>query len=220
VFADRAAAGAALARALQGHSLKPPLLVLGLPRGGVPVAYEVARALKAPLDVMLVRKVGMPGQSELAIGAVAAGNTVVHEPEIERRFPELAEVFDRLAADQRRELERRERVYRAGLAPLELGGKTVILVDDGLATGSTMLAAVRAARSLGASAVVVAAPVASAQAVELLSDEADHVVIVQIPTMLLAIGEWYEQFEQLEDAEVCRLLELHRGNRDGAAPEK
>src|SRR6516165_6654018 len=146
VFADRAAAGAALAREIQQRRLAPPVLVLALPRGGVPVASEVAAALDAPLDVMLVRKVGMPGQPELAIGAVAAGDIVVHDRTIEREIPGIAEAFERIAAEERRELLRREQVYRAGLAPLVLTGKTVVLVDDGLATGSTMLAAVRAAR--------------------------------------------------------------------------
>jgi putative phosphoribosyl transferase len=210
MFPDRAAAGAALARELEGRTLASPLLVLALPRGGVPVAHEVARVLDAPLDVMLVRKVGMPGQPELAIGAVASGGIVVHEPGIEKDFPGLAESFDRIAAEECHELERRERVYRGGLAPLDLKGKTVILVDDGLATGSTMLAAVRAARAGGAAAIVVAAPVASPQAAELVRAEADDVVILQTPAMLFAIGEWYEDFAQLEDAEVCRLLELHR----------
>lgn len=210
VFVDRAAAGVALGRELERRFLQPPVLVLGLPRGGVPVAYEVARALNLPLDVMLVRKIGMPGQPELAIGAIASGNIVVHEPHIAKEVPGLAGMFDRLVEEQRRELERRERVYRSGLAPLELKAKTVILVDDGLATGSTMLAAVRAARKGGAAAIVVAAPVASPEAVALVGTEADSVVILQTPAMLLAIGAWYEHFEQLEDAEVCRLLDLSR----------
>ena len=210
VFPHRAAAGAALAREMQQRSLRPPVLVLALPRGGVPVAYEVARALDAPLDVMLVRKVGMPGQPELAIGAVASGDIVVHERAIEQEIPGIADAFDRIAAEERRELLRRERVYRAGLAPLVLKGKTIVLVDDGLATGSTMLAAVRAARAGGAATIVVAAPVASPQAVQLLAAEADEIVILQIPAMLFAIGEWYDRFEQLEDDEVCRLLALHR----------
>jgi len=210
VFPDRAAAGAALALELERRNLAKPLLVLALPRGGVPVAHEVARVLDAPLDVMLVRKVGMPGQPELAIGAVASGGIVVHEPGIETDFPGLAETFEHIAAQERRELERRERLYRAGLEPLELKAKTVILVDDGLATGYTMLAAVRAARAGGAAVIVVAAPVASPQAVALLRAEADDVVILQTPALLVAIGEWYEDFAQLEDAEVCRLLGLHR----------
>jgi putative phosphoribosyl transferase len=219
VFADRAEAGLALAREMQRRDLPPPALVLALPRGGVPVAHEVARVLNAPLDVMLVRKVGMPGQPELAIGAVASGDIVVRDHVSEREIPGIAEAFDRIAAVERHELRRREQVYRAGLAPLALEGKTVILVDDGLATGSTMLAAVRAARAGGATAVVVAAPVASPQAAQLLRNEADELVILQIPAMLCAIGEWYERFEQLEDDEVCRLLEQQRRNRPAAGPQ-
>ena len=213
IFADRAAAGAALAGEMQQRPLRAPVLVLALPRGGVPVAYEVARVLDAPLDVMLVRKVGMPGQPELAIGAVASGDIVVRDPTIEQEVPGIAEAFDRIAAGERRELLRREQVYRAGLEPLALEGKTVVLVDDGLATGSTMLAAVRAARAGRAATIVVAAPVASPQAVDLLAPEADAIVILQIPALLFAIGEWYERFEQLEDEEVCQLLELHRRSR-------
>jgi len=216
VFADRAAAGAALAREIQQRRLAPPVLVLALPRGGVPVASEVAAALDAPLDVMLVRKVGMPGQPELAIGAVASGDIVVHDRTIEREIPGIAEAFERIAAEERRELLRREQVYRAGLPPLVLTGKTVVLVDDGLATGSTMLAAVRAARAGGAAAIVVASPVAAPQAAQLLAAEADQLVILQTPAMLFAIGEWYERFEQLEDDEVCRLLERHRRSRTGS----
>ena len=216
VFADRAAAGVLLGRELQRRSLQPPVIVLGLPRGGVPVADEVARLFNAPLDVMLVRKVGMPGQPELAIGAIASGNVVVHEPRLAAEMPELAAIFDRLAEEQRRELERRERAYRTGLDPLELKGKTVVLVDDGLATGSTMLAAVRAARKAHAAAIVVASPVASPEAVDLVGAEADSVVVLQTPALLSSIGEWYEHFEQLEDAEVQRLLDLNCRNRGAA----
>ena len=181
------------------------------------MAYEVARLLKAPLDVMLVRKIGMPGQPELAIGAIASGNVLVHEPRVAQDF---GAVFDRLIEDQRRELERRDRVYRAGLDPLDLEGKTVIIVDDGLATGSTMLAAIRAARKAGAAVIVVAAPVASPEAAELVRDEADSVVILETPAMLFSIGEWYEEFDQLEDAEVCRLLELHRRSLTNANSQR
>jgi putative phosphoribosyl transferase len=213
LFVDRAAAGIALARKLRQQSLQAPLLVLGLPRGGVPVAYEVAHALNAPLDVIVVRKVGMPGQPELAIGAIATGNVVVREPRSAEELPDFATTFDRAVKDAQRELERRERAYRPGLGPLGLQDKTAILVDDGLATGATMLAAVRAARNCGAAAIVVAAPVASPQAVDLVSTEADAVVILQTPSLLLSIGEWYEHFEQVEDAEVRRLLELNRLNQ-------
>lgn len=210
IFEDRAAAGAALARELQRRVLRPPVLVLGLPRGGVAVAHEVARMLHAPLDVMLVRKIGMPGQPELAIGAIASGGVVVHEPHMKEEFPDSDPIFNRLVEAQRMELERRERVYRAGLAPLEIKEKTVILVDDGLATGSTMLAAVRAAHRAGAAAIIVAAPVASRDAAKLVRAEAEATVILETPTTFLAIGEWYRNFEQLDDAEVCRLLRLSR----------
>ena len=215
IFADRAAAGVALARELQRRLLRPPLIVLALPRGGVAVAYEVARMLHAPLDVLIVRKIGMPGQPELAIGAIASGGILVQEPGMEQEFPELAESFDRLVEEQRLELERRQRVYRPGASALELSGKSAILVDDGLATGSTMLAAVRAARAAGAATIIVAAPVASPEAAALIRREADVTVILQIPPALFAIGQWYRDFEQLEDAEVCRLLDLSRRGFNG-----
>ncbi len=204
IYPDRAAAGIALGRELQHVSFTPPLLVLGLARGGVPVAYEVARILKAPLDVILVRKIGMPGWSELAIGAIASGNVLVRRASLDTAIP--AATFDRLVEEQRRELERREALYRGGRPPLDAQGKTVILVDDGLATGATMLAAIRAARNANAAAIVVAAPVASPEAADLLRNAADRVVILQTPARLFAIGEWYQHFEQLEDEEVTRLL--------------
>lgn len=210
IFVDRKAAGVALGRELQRRTLRPPLLVLGLPRGGVPVAYEVARMLHAPLDVMLVRKIGMPGQPELAMGAIASGGIVIHEPRMEKEFGDLERAFDRVAAEERKELERRERAYRAGLPPLDLRERTVILVDDGLATGSTMLAAVRATHKAGAGAIIVAAPVASRDAAMLIQPEADAAVILQTPAPFFAIGEWYQHFEQLDDAEVRRLLDLGR----------
>lgn len=216
-FADRATAGVALACELQRRLPRPPMIVLGLPRGGVAVAYEVARILHAPLDVIVVRKIGMPGQPELAIGAIASGGVVVHEPSIEKAFPELAATFHALAREQRRELERRERIYRPGTAAPELRGKSAILVDDGLATGSTMLAAIRAARKAEAASVIVAAPVASREAAALVRREADAAVILETPAVLLAIGQWYRNFDQLEDAEVCRLLDLSR--RDEAGEE-
>lgn len=205
-FPNRAAAGRELAAAVQALALPPPVVVLGLPRGGVPVAYELARALHAPLDVLVVRKIGMPGQPELAIGAIASGNVTVHAP----GMAGLDYGFEQVARRERIELERRERTYRRGLPPLDLRGKTAVLVDDGLATGATMIAAVRAARGAGASRVVVAAPVASDEAQDLLSAEADQTVVLQVPRFLYAIGAWYGTFEQLEDAEVCALLERAR----------
>ena len=214
-FADRAAAGVALGRELQRRALRPPLIVLALPRGGVPVAYEVARILHAPLDVMVVRKIGMPGQPEFAIGAIASGGIVVREPDMEKEFPDLAESFDRLANEQRIELERRERIYHSAADALELTGKSAILVDDGLATGFTMLAAVRAARKAGADTILAAAPIASPQAAALVRREADATVILQTPATLFAIGQWYRDFGQLDDAEVRRLLNLSQSDSGG-----
>lgn len=214
---DRATAGVALARELQGRFLEPPLVVLALPRGGVAVAYEVARQLHAPLDVLVVRKIGMPGQPELAIGAIASGGVLVREPGLAREFPDVAGSFERLVEAERRELERRERVYRPGCKALDLTGKSAVLVDDGLATGSTMLAAIRAARKAGAAAVIAAAPIASPEAARLVAREADAMVILQAPAALIAIGQWYRDFEQLDDGEVCRLLDLSHRDAQGAA---
>jgi putative phosphoribosyl transferase len=218
VFEDRARAGAELASELRGRSLAPPLLVLGLPRGGVPVASAVARALDAPLDVLVVRKIGMPGQPELAIGAIASGGIVVHEPRVGALASGPRSEFELLVQQQRQELERREHAYRHGLPPLEMKDRTVILVDDGIATGATMLAAVRSARMAGARAVVVAAPVASPQAVAMLGREADDVVVLQAPPLLMSIGEWYVRFDQLEDAEVLRLLGRRAHARTAPVP--
>lgn len=205
-FENRRSAGIQLGEAVARLQVKPPILVLGLPRGGVPVAYEVAQAIDAPLDVMVVRKVGMPGQPELAIGAIAAGGVVVHEPNAAPLLRSLHPSFPELANAERRELRRREAAYRQGLPPLDLAGRNVVLVDDGIATGSTMLAAIRAARRLGAASVIAAAPVAAPDSAALIAAEADQVAILETPQILFAIGEWYDRFEQLEDIEVCVLL--------------
>jgi putative phosphoribosyl transferase len=207
-FANRNEAGRRLGVAVAKLALSGPLRVLGLPRGGVPVAFEVARALHAPLDVMLVRKVGVPGQPELALGAIAAGEITVRQPG--GYFGPDAQAFTALALRERLELQRREHLYRGGLAPLNLSGETAVLVDDGLATGATMLAAIRAARRAGAAAVVTAVPVGSAEAAARIRGECDKLVILQIPSSLYAVGEWYEDFTQVEDAEVCRLLQRAR----------
>ncbi len=205
-FADRRSAGEALARAVRKEKLSPPVIVLGLPRGGVPVAFEVARELNAPLDVLVVRKVGMPGQRELAVGAIAAGGVQVREPTFATYLTRMGVNFDELADAERVELDRRERAYRASAAPLDLTGKTVVLVDDGLATGSTMLAAVRSARKAHAGSVVVAAPVASDEAAALVGGEADKLVVLKIPAFLSSIGQWYDDFRQIDDDEVQALL--------------
>jgi len=216
VFADRAAAGVQLARKLRNLTLPPPLVVLGLPRGGVVVAFEVAQALRAPLDLLVVRKIGSPGQEEFAVGAIAPGSIVVHESGGGSGYGPDIQTFERLVQAERIELERRESTYRRGLPPLELAGKTAILVDDGLATGWTMLAAVRAARQLGASLIVAAAPVASEEAAARVAAEADQIAILNIPSSLRSVGEWYEDFTQIDDTEVRDLLTQARASRASA----
>jgi putative phosphoribosyl transferase len=206
VFANRRAAGERLAAAVAKLRLRPPLVVLGLPRGGVPVAREVACALRAPLDVLPVRKVGAPGQPELALGAIAAGGVTVRQP-AEGTLQLGTQEFAALAQRERTELERREQLYRTGLRPLELAGMTVVLVDDGLATGATMLAAVRAARQAHAASVVVAVPVGSNEAAALVGAESDELVVLEIPEFLRSVGEWYEDFAQVTDSEVCEILQ-------------
>jgi putative phosphoribosyl transferase len=209
-FDDRAAAGRALAPAVRRLALPPPLLVLALPRGGVPVACEVAEALAAPLDVLIVRKLGHPQQPELAIGAIASGGVLVHEPQVEWELPVSAETFAGIVARERRELARREHLYRSGQAPLDMRGRTVVLIDDGIATGATMLAAARAAHQGRAARVVVAAPVAAPTAVAVLRTTADDVVVLETPAFFQAIGQWYGNFAQLADATVIELLERAR----------
>ena len=204
VFADRAAAGQALARALRGHEFAEPPLVLGLPRGGVAVAHEVAAALDAPLDVLIVRKIARPDDAELAVGAAAAGGIVVWDEYAATAGDARLESLRREAL---REIARREQLYRPGRAPLDLHGKTAILVDDGLATGATMLAAVQAARRAGAATIVAAAPVASPQAAARVHRAADLLVVLQRPEEFSAVGQWFERFEQLDDDDVRRLLD-------------
>jgi predicted phosphoribosyltransferase len=205
-FADRRVAGRELAKALEGQLPPGHLIVLGLPRGGVPVAEQVARALGAPLDVLPVRKVGLPSQPELAIGAIAASKIVVHEPQALQYSGVSTAEFERLAQRERAELARREQLYRHGFGPLSLIARDVVLVDDGIATGATMMAAVRAARAMNANSITVAAPVASPEAVERLRAEVDRLVILETPAMFLAVGEWYLRFEPTSDEEVCECL--------------
>jgi predicted phosphoribosyltransferase len=203
-YANRRTAGTALAEKLQDYKRKENTVVLGLPRGGIPVAYEVAKALELPLDVLVVRKLGFPGREELAIGAIAAGGTVVADPS----FAGVVSPgrFDAIAARESAELLRREKAYRSGRKPIDVKGKTVIVVDDGLATGASMYAAVRALRKLDARKIVVAIPVASQDAVESLRLEADEVVAPLVPEAFYAVGAHYEDFSQTSDQEVCDLL--------------
>ena len=181
-------------------------IVLALPRGDVPVGFEVARALGAALDVVVVRKLGVPRQPELAMGAVASGGVRVLDEELIRRERVSQAEVEAAAARETREVERREQLYRAGRPAPELRNRTVILVDDGLATGSTMLAAVKCVRSLQPSDVIVAVPVASQQACAHIREEADECVCLATPTPFQAVGEWYEDFRQTSDAEVRELL--------------
>ncbi len=204
---DRRAAGQMLADALQNYAGRDALIVLALPRGGVPVAAEVARALKAPLDVMLVRKLGLPGHPELAMGAIASGGARVMNDEVVRRAMVSADALDAVVAEESRELERRERVYRGERPWPDLQGRCVILVDDGLATGATMRAAVEAVKRQRPACVVVAVPVAPPETVHELESLVDEVVCPLQPESFMAIGQWYRDFRQVSDAEVLALLD-------------
>lgn len=210
-FADREDAGLALAEKLEEFRGQAGLIVLGLPRGGVPVASIVARSLNAPLDVIVVRKVGVPGQPEVAMGAIAsiAGSIVtVQNPSVLRQLggARVQPAFDERAARERVELERRQREYRAGRPPLDVAGRTVILVDDGIATGATMRAAIMALRPAGAERIVVAVPVADADTCAELATLVDRVVCVSMPEPFWAVGQAYIDFSQTSDEEVRRLL--------------
>jgi predicted phosphoribosyltransferase len=205
-FRDRTDAGHQLGNALGRFARNPDTIVLGLPRGGVPVAHEIARDLDLPLDVLVVRKVGAPGQPELAMGAVASGGARVVNDDVLAHFADADAIFAAMAEHEILEVERRESLFRAGRGPLAVEQRTCIVVDDGLATGATMEAAVRALESLGATRIVVAVPVASREAVSRLERRADEVVCLLQPPWFRAVGQWYDDFEQTSDEEVARLL--------------
>ncbi len=205
-FADRAHAGRVLAGLLGKYRHRPGTVVLGLPRGGVPVAAEVARALGALLDVFVVRKLGVPGREELAMGAIATGGVLVRNEEVVAHLQISEEAFSAGVAREAGELRRRELAYRAGRSALEVSGRTVILVDDGLATGSTMRAAVAAVRQRGPEEVVVAVPTAAQERLETLRAEADTVLAALTPDPFTAVGQSYLDFSQTGDDEVRRLL--------------
>ncbi len=205
---DRTDAGRQLGVALGDLAGDPSVMVLALPRGGVPVAAEVALALEAPLDVLVVRKVGVPGHSELAMGAITADTVYIDYDMVARLGVspgQVAAVIER----ERAEVERRELRYRSGRDPLDLTGRTALLIDDGLATGSTMIAAVRAVREMEAALVVVAIPTAPAAAIATLEQEADRVVCLDSPRWFHAVGQWYVDFTQTTDEEVRNLLAAH-----------
>lgn len=205
-FADRARAGQALARALARWRDEPDVLVLALPRGGVPVAYEVAVALGAELDLLIVRKLGAPTNSELAIGAIASGGVRVFNPEIVEGLGVSQRYIDTETARQAQELERRTTAYRGTRPPPVLHGRTLILVDDGIATGATMRAGVTALRTQHPRRLVVAVPVAAADTVAALRNEADEVVCLATPEPFGAVGRFYRDFTQVTDEEVRQLL--------------
>ena len=206
-YADRGEAGRVLGDAVAAEvRARSDLLVLGLPRGGVPVAAEVAERLGAPLDVLVVRKLGVPGHEELAMGAIASGGAEFVDVSLVQRLGVSGEAVARVMQREHAELARREAAYRGDRPPLDLRGRTVVLVDDGLATGSSMRAAVEAVRGAGATVVVVAVPVAPPEAVAKLSGVADAVICPLVPSWFHAVGSWYLDFEQTSDEEVENLL--------------
>ena len=215
-FADRRDAGEKLADKLKDYENRPDVLVLALPRGGVPVAYEVASALGAPLDVFMVRKLGVPGYEELAMGAIATGGVSVMNEDVTMSIglPDsaISEVRDR----EQKELERREQLYRGDRSPLDVQGRTVILIDDGLATGSSMRAAIAALRKMSPAKIVVAVPVAAPETCETIRNEVEDIVCALTPEPFLAVGAWYSDFSQTTDDEVRDLLE--RAGLSGAYP--
>ena len=206
-FRDRMEAGQMLAERLAKYANRTDVLVLALPRGGVPVGYEVAQALNAPLDVFVVRKLGVPGHEELAMGAIASsGVRVLNGSVVEGlRIPD--DVIDAVAGQELRELERRERAYRDDRPPPDVQGRTIILVDDGIATGSTMRAAVKALRQLKVGRIVVAAPTAALSTVREMRPDVDEFVAVMTPADFAGVGQWYEDFSQTTDEDVRALLD-------------
>lgn len=208
-FDDRRAAGRALAARLSKYSGRDDVLVLALPRGGVPVAHEVAEALGVPLDLFLVRKLGTPGHRELAMGAIASGGVRVLNNDVVGWYGVSPQTIDAIARDEQRELERREAAYRDGRPSAPIDGRVVILIDDGLATGSTMRAAVQAVRQRQPSRVVVAVPVGARETCDELGAIADEVVCVRMPEPFSAVGQWYLDFDQTTDDEVRELLGAH-----------
>jgi putative phosphoribosyl transferase len=217
-FASRLEAGRKLATKLSAYADCPNLLVLALPRGGVPIAYEVARALHARLDVFIVRKLGVPWNEELAMGAIATGGVrVLNQETIERSaIPDW--VVDDVAEREQEELERRERLYRGDLPPADIRDRTIILVDDGLATGSTMRAAAIALRQMKPLKIVVAVPVSPPETCEAFRREVDEVICAITPEPFIAVGAWYSDFSQTSDDEVRQLLEQASRDQDGHSP--
>jgi predicted phosphoribosyltransferase len=217
LFEDRLDAGRQLARKLTGYANRPDTIVLALPRGGVPVAYAVATELRLPLDVFIVRKLGAPGHEEYAIGAIATGGVRILNQNAIRMLGLPMDAVERQERREREELARREKQYRGERPAPQLSGRTVVLVDDGLATGSTMRAAAAALRQQGVARIVVAVPVAPASTCREFESEADEVVCAVTPEPFYAVGQWYRDFSQTSDAEVEELLDRARRATDGQA---
>lgn len=205
-FANRREAGRALAQSLDSYADDPNTVVLALPRGGVPVAFEISRELHLPLDVFIVRKLGVPGYEELAMGAIASGGARVLNNDVIRRLKVSEGQIQAAIAREEAELDRREHEYRGDLPPTEVRNKRVILVDDGLATGATMRAAVRALQQKGAAQIVVAVPVGARDSCDRIGKEGVDIVCEMQPHDFHAVGAWYEDFSQTSDEEVCELL--------------
>lgn len=213
-FRDRTEAGRLLASKLREYANRDDVVVLALPRGGVPVAFEVARALHAPLDAFVVRKLGVPGYEELAMGAIASGGVRVLNQDVVLGLSIPSEMIDVVATQEERELERREREYRGGSPPLDVQGRTVILVDDGLATGSSMRVAARALRKKSPAQIIVAVPVGAPSTCAQFDSVVDKVVCGVTPEPFWAVGQWYQDFSQTSDEEVRDLL--HRAAQSAA----
>ena len=213
IYRNRSEAGKHLAAKLTTYANRDDVLVLALPRGGVPVAFEVAKALGAPLDVFLVRKLGLPGHEEFAMGAIASGGVRVLNDEVVDYLEISDEVIDAIAAIELEELERRERVYRGGRPKPVVDGKTVILIDDGLATGSTMRAAVAALRQLNPARIVVAVPVSAPETCDEYKMGVDEIICAATPKRFYGVGRWYRDFSQTTDEEVSELLERSRSQQ-------
>lgn len=219
-FEDRRDAGRQLAAQLRQYAARPDVLVLGLARGGVPVANEVARALDLPLDVFIVRKLGVPGHEELAMGAIASGDVQVLDDRLIRSLHIPPSAVTRTVSAERRELERREGAYRTGRLAPDVRGRTVILVDDGLATGASMFAAISALRKAGPAKIVVAVPVSAPEVCSAMRRVADDCVCVVTPAQLYGVGAWYSDFSQTTDGEVREILDAaaRRRNASVASP--
>jgi putative phosphoribosyl transferase len=205
-FKDRVDAGRKLANELSKYANRSDILILALPRGGVPVAFEVAKELNAKMDVFVVRKLGVPGNEELAMGAIASDNIIVLNKDVVRSFQISKQVIDAVAARELKELERREHIYRGKRPKPSISGSTVILIDDGLATGATMSAAASAVKTKNPTKIVIAVPTGAPDTCKFFEEKVDEVICVATPEPFYSVGAWYEDFSQTTDEEVCELL--------------